>query len=750
MAMAEEEEDWNFDEEQVRREFEAGQLRTARAQELLASQEAVLKRSQTKIRESDEQAQGASPSTPARMRRTEQGMNWLTTPEKPGTSDRARSAAQVSKQMAKRKERSNIVSARQQRMAEEERDYQMRVYTEIEAVEARIQKMQEDFFEEQRRKAFTAQQRRNAQQKAIKEFRREEERLYEAYYSKRTGSQSPRPSRNSSPSRSRSPHPSAQDPSHALATEPGEELYQTILKSHIKYSGTIDKWQQFVQENDRRAEAYRRRVLLPRGKSSPKGGKLALGLPDEVMALFAPPADVCRSLTASPTGLSTIDSFWSGTGPAETDVEGATPKAQDYSSEFDAAPGRREMGREGCSSPGLAASRTSSPKSSSRRLWSRARQLVLGQLSVARKMSPQVWEDRQRRIKQLQVEQELERFEKLEKEEAAMREARVRIDAHTAERSSLASARNKEWQQRNSKAASRRKLDSQRSDAELVRKQDEMQKRLEEEERHLQEVRANMASRRDAHIQSAQNAAAEQIVQMQQSVLGKIELKEQQILKHQQQKVEDLQEKRSKSPSGLTPEEARARKAELEQEFQAKARQETQLKASRSDGHVKAMSSTGFAKMKKLRKEKSAQRPRTQSPPLDDWDGELTKRPASEQPLEGVSSPQKPLQGSQSMGFLPLLVQDQSRPASSVQPQQREKGKEVFRAHQVKQPVGATPHPAFTGPSQPSDAALRRVSVVSLSIDVGGDPLLQEMHERSGFWVKEAKRKKDQSVGKYC
>lgn len=747
MAVAEEEEDWNFDEEQVRKELEAGQLRTARAQELLASQEAVLKRSQTKIRESDEQAQGASPSTPVRMRRTEQGMSWLTTPEKPGTSDRARSAAQVSKQMAKRKERSNIVSARQERMAEEERDYQMRVYNGIEAVEARIQKMQEDFFEEQRRKAFTAQQRRNAQQKAIKEFRREEERLYEAYYSKRSSSQSPRPSRNSSPSRSRSPHPSAQDPSQALVTEPGEELYQTILKSHIKYAGTIDKWQQFVQENDRRAEAYRRRVLLPRGKSSPKGGKLALGLPDEVMALFAPPADMCRSLTASPTGLSTIDSFWSGTGPAETDVEGATPKAQDCSSEYG------DMGREGYLSPGTAASRTSSPKSRSRRLWSRARQLVLGQLGIARKMSPQVWEDRQRRIKQFQVEQELERLEKLEKEEAAMREARVRIDAHNAERSSLASARNKEWQQRNSKAASRRKLESQRSDAELVRKQDEMQKRLDEEERHLQEVRASMASRRDAHIQSAQHAAAEQLVQMQQSVLGKIELKEQQILKHQQQKVEDLQEKRSKSPSGLTPEEARARKAELEQEFQAKARKETQLKASRSDGHVKAMSSTGFAKMKKLRKEKSAshlQRPSTQGRPLDDWDGELTKQPASEQPLEGsagVSSPQKPLQGSQSTGFLPLLVQDQSRPASSVQPQQKEKGKEVFKA---KQPFGATLHPAFTGTSQPSDAALRRVSVVSLSIDIGGDPLLQEMHERSGFWVKEAKRKKDQSFGKYC
>jgi len=139
---------------------------------------------------------------------------------------------------------------------------------------------------EHQRRAFSAQQQRNEQQKAWRELQREQERAWAAFYNvpfcssggqgasrKSTRSRSPgwpsasprRSSSAASSSKVRRPRSTPAPTETKFIDEQTQKenwkIYEDVSESHKIYTGTLDRWRAFVHENERRAEAHWRKLV---------------------------------------------------------------------------------------------------------------------------------------------------------------------------------------------------------------------------------------------------------------------------------------------------------------------------------------------------------------------------------------------------------------------------------------------------------------------------------------------------------
>jgi len=178
-----------------------------------------------------------------------------------GSTEQTRGAHVVAQELLRRQERLQRFEQGRQRVLEQERLIRERTAAALEAADARCARQQRERQVANNRRAFEAQQRRSEQQKVFREFKREQERACEAYYLQNTSksvSKLGSDSVFSNMERSRSA-PSLSGLSSSGIPE--DDIYDSILQSHLSYNGVLEKAEKFVAENERRTQAQRRKVL---------------------------------------------------------------------------------------------------------------------------------------------------------------------------------------------------------------------------------------------------------------------------------------------------------------------------------------------------------------------------------------------------------------------------------------------------------------------------------------------------------
>lgn len=256
--------EWAFDEDMVEREREESVARLAIAREHLNSQEHNHRNILTYLGQQEE-------DKPFPGLEVELGFgigspsNYDT--EGWGSQERQANARYVADEFAKRQVRMDVFQkSRMGCIANEKYNHEKLVSTH-KAAEARTAQRIRQNIAEQNEKTFLAQQRRGEQQKMLKEIQRDQERQCDLLQAKHR----PRPL----PPLSRARAPKSLNASSSAGAIgeiniSNEQIYKDLLQSHGKYNQEFERWEKRAQENERRTEAHRKKMLLT-SKSKPEG-----------------------------------------------------------------------------------------------------------------------------------------------------------------------------------------------------------------------------------------------------------------------------------------------------------------------------------------------------------------------------------------------------------------------------------------------------------------------------------------------
>mmetsp|Transcript_35455 Transcript_35455/g.81809 ORF Transcript_35455/g.81809 Transcript_35455/m.81809 type:complete len:684 (+) Transcript_35455:76-2127(+) len=605
-----------FDEESVMHERRQSLARTQKAKALVSKQEAVLQGILKKMVE-EEDSGAISPSASdafSKAGSSQRFRSWssFSRPSQSATTSASfqeastfdQQAWTVAKQILTRQEKKQAFWNQRKEHFEEARHRSEQRQIEREAAEARFAERQREIADEHRRRAFAAQQRRSEQQKVFRETLREQDRVCDEYY------------KNASPRGSRSGAQTARSsPRHEKLESNEADIYRHMLQSHDLYSETVDRWRQQVAENDRRAEAFRRRMLKARTgsrlreerngtkkeesrKSLRKGALALVSLPDKVQG-----ESRRGSAHSQPSEVA-----------GEEKVTGMSRSM----------PCLRE-GREGARGKGLVRSKTVEQ-------WNRRFQNVLS----------------------FSEELEQKAYRKQQQQEKNLEEGRRRIAAINKQVIMRAADRTKKWKERNDAAASRRQLNAVTSDADMVAKLAAGFQRKAELEKQRADELAEASASKWAQIESAQAAAALLLDKSEKALISKVQQRDHMVAERHAMRLQEFAARADTGgPYQEQAEHAKSRKKELEEEFRLKAMKEMEMKSSRHKGD----SGPVLERQRTLKKMRTFQRQHTELPADLPFPRSLEDE---DELVAGMSHQVRP--GESSLG-LPLALESKSGPA---------------------------------------------------------------------------------------
>lgn len=679
-----------FDEESVMHERRQSLARTQKAKALVSKQEAVLQGILRKMVEDDD-AGAISPSASdafSKAGSSQRFRSWssfsrhsqsaVTSASMHEASTFDQQAWTVAKQILTRQEKKQAFWKQRREHAEEGRRKLQQRQTESEAAEARLAERQREIAEEHRRRAFAAQQRRSEQQKVFRETLREQDRICDEYYKNASrGTRSGSPTARSSSPRQEKPEAQA-------------DIHRQMLKSHDIYSETVERWRQQVAENDRRAEAFRRRMLKARTGSRMKEDKHAGTKKDEGRKSLRKGAHPVIAIAEKAHGDSRRGSAHSSQPSHES---GAVACEEKVRGAGDAT--ASSLGPSGAAAT-LPCLRGSSSPGQSR--------------GLTRSKTCELWKERFQKSQTFSEVLEQKALRKQQQQDRHLEESRRRIAAINKQVMMRAADRSKKWKERNDAAASRRQMKSVASDADMVAKLAAGAQRKAALEQQRAEELAEASTSKSAQIQSAQAHAAHLLDKTEKELISKVQHRDQMVAERHAMRLQEFAARADTGgPYQEQAESAKSRKKELEEEFRLKAMKEMEMKSSRHRGD----SGPVLERQRTLKKTRTFQRQPTELPPDLPFPTSLdfpVELPAVELPAAAKASA--------SLG-LPLTLESRSSDrASGASPSQNTRGSRVSVA----------------------SAADSMVSVDDEDVEKN---LLKDLEQRSSNWMKEMRRQKE-------
>ncbi|CAE7825273.1 unnamed protein product [Symbiodinium sp. CCMP2592] len=678
-----------FDEESVMHERRQSLARTQKAKALVSKQEAVLQGILRKMVEEDD-AGAISPSASdafSKAGSSQRFRSWssfsrhsqsaITSASMHEASTFDQQAWTVAKQILTRQEKKQAFWKQRREHAEEGRRKLQQRQMESEAAEARLAERQREITEEHRRRAFAAQQRRSEQQKVFRETLREQDRICDEYYKNASrGTRSGSPTARSSSPRQEKPEAQA-------------DIHRQMLKSHDIYSETVERWRQQVAENDRRAEAFRRRMLKARTGSRAKEDKHASTKKDEGRKSLRKGAHAMMAATEKAHGDSRRGSAHSSQPSHES---GAVAGEEKVRGAGDASSSLGPLGA-AVTLPCLRGSAGSGSPGQSR--------------GLTRSKTCELWKERFQKSQTFSEVLEQKALRKQQQQDRHLEESRRRIAAINKQVMMRAADRSKKWKERNDAAASRRQMSSVASDADMVAKLAAGARRKAALEQQRAEELAEASASKSAQIQSAQAHAAHLLDKTEKELVSKVQHRDQMVAERHAMRLQEFAARADTGgPYQEQAESAKSRKKELEEEFRLKAMKEMEMKSSRHRGD----SGPVLERQRTLKKTRPFQRQPTELPPDLPFPTSLdfpVELPAVDMPAAAKASA--------SLG-LPLALE--SRSSERASPSQHPRGSRVSVA----------------------SAADSMVSVDDEDVEKN---LLKDLEQRSSNWMKEMRRQKE-------
>eukprot|EP00439_Symbiodinium_sp_Y106_P082385 s1527_g21.t2 len=586
--------------------------------------------------------------------------------------------------------------------AEEGRQKLQQRQMESEAAEARLAERQREIAEEHRRRAFAAQQRRSEQQKVFRETLREQDRICDEYYKNASrGTRSGSPTARSSSPRQEKPEAQA-------------DIHRQMLKSHDIYSETVERWRQQVAENDRRAEAFRRRMLKARTGSRAKEDKHAGTKKEEGRKSLRKGGHAMMAATEKAHGDSRRGSAHSsqpshesgavaGEEKASVHAKASRGKCPDLRGLLDLLRWQVRGAGDAASSLGPLGAAVTLPC-----LRRSAGSGSPGQSrGLTRSKTCELWKERFQKSQTFSEVLEQKALRKQQQQDRHLEESRRRIAAINKQVMMRAADRSKKWKERNDVAASRRQMNSVASDADMVAKLAAGARRKAALEQQRAEELAEASASKSAQIQSAQAHAAHLLDKTEKELISKVQHRDQMVAERHAMRLQEFAARADTGgPYQEQAESAKSRKKELEEEFRLKAMKEMEMKSSRHRGD----SGPVLERQRTLKKTRTFQRQPTELPPDLPFPTSLdfpVELPAVELPAAAKAS-----------GSLGLPLTLESRSSERASPSQNPRGSRVSVA----------------------SAADSMVSVDDEDVEKN---LLKDLEQRSSNWMKEMRRQKE-------
>eukprot|EP00931_Biecheleriopsis_adriatica_P087004 TRINITY_DN61530_c0_g1_i1.p1 TRINITY_DN61530_c0_g1~~TRINITY_DN61530_c0_g1_i1.p1 ORF type:complete len:715 (+),score=157.29 TRINITY_DN61530_c0_g1_i1:107-2146(+) len=678
--------DWTFDEHQVAQEREESLARTQKAKDLVEAQEQVLTNIMNKMVESEEECQPSVSVGSGHNRSRFRSNASMSSLDRMETGGSSASTFEMQAWTV-----ADQIVARQEKSEAFNRRRKETLGEAAKQTEKRKAEMEaaEARFAE-RQKEIAEDNRRRAfasQQRRSEQQKTRKENLRELdrICDDYYKEQSPR-GRKSSPSPGSSPRQNHRSHPQQKASVADEDIYKHTVQSHGLYNETVERWRQQVSENDRRAEDFRRKVLK-----------------------------AVRS--------------------------GSRQKEENVSGSKKSKGARRISGMHPASSDG----RDTSPEVA----LTRTARSVPSSLGSSRVLSPTAGLWPQRRQKAMEWAMEVDRLEdeKLRRDEALLQAGRSRIARINQDTMDRAFEQARQWQIRNDTATARRKKNEVTSDAEMRQKMEDFaRRRAELEQRHFEE-RAEAGDAKRHLVQSAQAAAQLLLDGKERAMDEKVKERDDLLAERYAIKLEAYIKKvESGGPYYEKAERAKLQKKKLEETFRKKAMKEVEKKTSRQIGvmgEIQKRASSPSSRAAML--SEMAKQPKAAA---------VTAAAALERQWSNPPSRSAPPTAGSHLGS--------ADPELTITP--ADLGEDLTQARVIAEAVADAPALEKRGPhnvvrrspaqkpdSASDKAAVRRPSILSLSDDDGGaeDQLLQDLEKRSSSWMKEMRRKKQQTLTKF-
>lgn len=247
-----------FSEEGVNREKQRSMDNIANLRDVLEKQDFVYRTIMDKVQQGAEAPQRARRERADSRESARKASPYL---HRDDESIRVQHACHVANEQHRRKERTDAVRQKKSELALDDEKYLQSLVTKHEAYDQQVVRRQQKIVERQLEKTFIAQQKRNEQQKMMKELQRDQDHQFEVLQLKHhpaAVSTQKHPGHHA-PTEMAPPKTPAGEPARMLRTC-SEPIYDQMCQSHQLYSTTLTKWRDFEADNERRTEAYWRKM----------------------------------------------------------------------------------------------------------------------------------------------------------------------------------------------------------------------------------------------------------------------------------------------------------------------------------------------------------------------------------------------------------------------------------------------------------------------------------------------------------
>eukprot|EP00927_Polykrikos_kofoidii_P049948 TRINITY_DN43920_c0_g1_i1.p1 TRINITY_DN43920_c0_g1~~TRINITY_DN43920_c0_g1_i1.p1 ORF type:complete len:747 (+),score=139.54 TRINITY_DN43920_c0_g1_i1:148-2388(+) len=579
--------EWRLDEEDVRREFDAGISRLERARARVHAQTQVMDRISAKLVEFEPADRMEAELCGASMHVSRSVPGLQTTrgmTVDAGLEDHAMSMSDV---IGQRRARQARFVHKRRELREQEIRSREALAERLEDEDQRTAVKLDGIMRDSQRRAAASALRRMEQQKACRELERERERVWLAYYAQHHQNEKSSLSPNAKPKRKMSSQRAKEPlvPPEIAANY----VYQNISKSHELYAETIDQWRSSVSDNDRRSHIQWVKTIGPgyqsyldelRGK--PASAKLK-SIGATLRATHA--VRLSKNLVK---GRQQQDGLQTGASQAASSG-GMEDRSQSASAQSVRVAGEGESAE--CD----------------------------GRLSPSATASGQSWEERHERcIERIaaQTRRDNDCAEKLAHNNAEAQRRKLETTAATV---ALAKDRRDTWEVRHEAAQRRKQEFEARSDAELVRKNEIVRQRLEEEARRQAKSIAQRSEEREAHHRRCLEKHQMTLEQTQEAALADLSRKHMQVVQFCQQQERDQADRAISRDFNEIAAERKARKEDIVADFRKKASDEIKGKRERS---AKALQRTNTGSLQRQKEKRqlhgSTSRPLCNSLSLSD------------------------------------------------------------------------------------------------------------------------------------
>lgn len=556
------------DELVVERERDEGFERLSVARNHVEKQESIYKNIMMKIAEYGEDDQGAGSGAAELQESVDvlppEALALLATS---ATGERGEHSRFVAEQLLRRQLRLAKFHKNHSICREKQQQYRDEMHAKNQAADERLARWQYDSAQARQQKTFIAQQKRNEQQKMLKEIQRDQEHQLDVLQAKHhaswAASSPPRPP--TGPRTARAPPPPSGAPRPGSSPHMDrsvsdsvlhEQIYKDMCKSRALYNSEFERWEKRAQENERRTEAHWRKMLQgehrhrSKDDDKPKGQKLFKRAVKEVKTLKT-------FVKKNPLDSSDFGHMEPLPGDVGFFDDGTSdPMEVTFPPIASTSPGSTYGST--CSSP----IGKPSPKSELRK-------------------------ERMQRVQSFHQTLEENNMVKKARDEIKVDEAVQRHKSFTRERAAEASSINETWDQRCKTATQKRARASNFCDELLSQKQEDWSSKWQEEQARLQEEREKAAESKKAMHNELISGSVKQQEVTESLLRQKAAQKEERTLMKRAE-IRENQERKLGNESD-TARTMKERKARYVEEFRKAAEKEIQHKETRSQKALKSV-----------------------------------------------------------------------------------------------------------------------------------------------------------------